>query len=431
MPMFEQLKRAQYLARMLRAQWQSSAVLRAAQNDALRVLVRHAARHVPFYRDLYSRHGIAARAFRGLEDLPSLPLVDKRQLRAAGEQVLADDRPADLVKISTSGSTGEPFEFHIDRRHDQWRKAQYLRPYLANGRRLSDKVLRLTAFPAQRRPWFTALGLLREWQLDCATDPATIIAEWREIEPSILQGYPSSLRTLAQHCLGRGERLDPAPRRVFTDSEMLDADTRAILEQTFGTPVIDIFGTYETDNIAYQCNERGGYHVTLDSVVLEVVGGDGREVASGEDGELVVTVLTNRTHPFIRYRLGDIGRISAAPCACGRGFPLLEVISGRADDMIVLADGTQRTPMDVLARLDGFAASLRHYQFHQLATDRFELWVVPAAGYSSEAADRILQSLQARLPHTAVTLKIVAAIPREPSGKLRAFIRHSQAQHRG
>jgi hypothetical protein len=52
---------------------------------------------------------------------------------------------------------------------------------------------------------------------------------------------------LAQHCLDSGQPLAPAPRLVFTDSELLLTDTRALLERAFGTSVNDIFGTFETD----------------------------------------------------------------------------------------------------------------------------------------------------------------------------------------
>jgi len=423
------LRRALHLSRMLRAERRKPEGLQIDQNEALRKLVRHASLHVPFYRELYARHGVDVDAFRGIEDLSRLPIVDKRSLRAAGEQVLAEDRPPQLVPILTSGSTGEPYQFCIDQHHDQWRKAQYLRPYLSNGRGLHHKVLRLTAFPSSRRPWLSSLGMLREWQLDCAAEPQRILARWRELRPSVLQGYPSSLLAFAHHCLEQGARLDPAPRLVFTDSEMLRPDVRDVLERAFGTAPIDIFGTYETDNIAYQCAERGGYHVALDSVVLEIVR-DGQAVAEGEEGELVATVLTNHTHPFIRYRLGDIGRFATTGCRCGRTFPLLEVISGRADDMIEFADGTRRTPLNVLGRLDSFAPLVRHYQLHQLAVDRFELWIVPSPDYTPEVAGQILRALEDPLQHAAITLRVVDAAPRDPSGKLRSFICAMKARTR-
>lgn len=419
------LERASNLARMMRAQWASPDRLRKTQDAALRAVVRRASRQVPFYRDLYERHGIDATTFRGLEDLSTLPIVDKGALRSAGERVLADDRPDDLVCIETSGSSGEPFSFPIDRRCDNWRKAQYLRPYLANGRRLTDVMFHLTAHPVDREPLHARLGLLRERQMNGAAEPARILAAWRESGASLLQGYPSTLRVLAHHIL-EGATLDPAPRRVFTDSELLTPDTRALIEEAFGVSPVDVFGSYETDNFAYQCAERGGYHVTQDSVVLEICRGS-NVVASGEQGDLVVTVLHNHTHPFIRYRLGDIGRLADRFCRCGRSFPLLEVVKGRAGEMIVLPDGREQAALDTIGRLKPFASSIRQYQFHQLAADRFELRMIPAGDWSAVVAREICKTLAETLPHAVITLELVDSLPLAASGKLQPFVRHPQA----
>lgn len=415
------LRRSAILARLMRNEFLAPATLGARQNLSLRALVRYAASRVPFYRDLYAAHGVDAAVFDGLADLPALPVVDKALLRAAGAAAVSIDATSDRVAISTSGSTGEPFEFPIDRSYDQWRKAQYLRPYLTNGRRLADTVLRLTAFPARRSPWFSRLGLLRERQYGCGTDPSRIAGEWRALEPEVLQGYPSALLMLAHHCLERGESLEPAPRRVFTDSELLTRGSRSLLEQAFHVPVIDVFGTYETDNIAYQCEAGGGYHIATDCVVLEILR-DGKTVPPGEEGELVVTVLANRTHPFIRYNLRDIGRLSTEPCSCGRSFPLLTAISGRADDLIVLADGRRRTAMDVLGRIDGFAGTIRHYQLRQLEIGRFELLIVPSARFADADTASIMGAAGSELKGAEIKVRLVDAIPQNRSGKRQAFV---------
>jgi phenylacetate-CoA ligase len=421
-------RRALYLAQLLHNESLPPATLVAHQDRALRDLVHYAATQVPFYRDIYARCGVDALSFRGLADLAQLPIIDKAMLRSAGAGAVALGAPAQRVRISTSGSTGEPFEFRIDRRYDQWRKAQYLRPYLRNGRRLLDKVLRLTAFPSSRTPWFSRLGLLREWQLSCAADPARIVAAWRSLAPDVLQGYPSSLRSLAHYCLDSGESLAPAPRLLFTDSELLSPDARSLLEKVFGAAVIDIFGTYETDNIAYQCAAREGYHVATDCVVLELVR-DGKPVAPGQEGELVVSVLANHTTPFIRYNLHDLGRLSDTPCRCGSPFPLLQTLAGRADDLIVLADGSRRSPMAVLGRLDGFVDAILHYQLRQLSVRRFELLIAPSARFAEVGTQAIATAVNAALDHPQLDVKLVAAFPPHPSGKLRAFVCELSREH--
>ncbi len=423
------LRRAAYLAQMLRNESRTLAALEVRQSKQLCALVRHAASQVPFYRDLYAAHGIEAGSFKTLHDLQSLPMVDKQLLRAAGASALSRDAPARRVTIRTSGSTGEPLEFQIDHRYDQWRKAQYLRPYLSSGQRLRDKVLRLAAHPRQRTPWYARLGLLREWQFDCASDPARIVEIWRQLAPQVLQGYPASLRALAHHCLDSGQPLVPSPRLVFADSALLTPDTRTVVERAFNTAVIDIFGTFETDNIAYQCAAHDGYHITTDSVVLEIVR-DGRPVPIGEAGEIVVTVLGNRTAPFIRYNLKDIGRLSPHRCCCGLPFPLLAVIEGRANDLIVLADGRRSSPAGILAHLMGFVDAIVHYQLRQIAVTRFELLIVPSSRFSNSSREAIVTTIEAALGGAQLDLRLVNAIPTDRSGKQRAFVAQPALDHR-
>jgi phenylacetate-CoA ligase len=414
-------RRAAYLARMLRNESLAPATLLARQMRSLRALVGHAAARVPFYRELYAAHGIHAPSLQTLDDLGSLPIVDKNLLRAAGAGAQSLDASPSAVTITTSGSTAEPFVFQIDRDYDQWRKAQYLRPYLRSGQRLRDKVFRLSAQPTRRTPWYTRLGLMREWGFDCDSDSAEVAAHWRRLAPDVLQGYPSSLRLLAHHCLQRGEPLQPAPRLVFTDSELLLPDARDLIERAFGTPPIDIFGTFETDNIAFQCEAREGYHIAIDCVVLEIVR-DGKPVPMGEEGEIVVTVLRNRRVPFIRYNLRDMGRLSSGRCACGSPFPLLGVIQGRANDLIVLADGSRRSPQKTLARIKRFADAIRAYQLWQTHIGRFELIIVPSDRFSDADRAEVLRALEAELGDARIELRLMDAIPADRSGKRRAFI---------
>jgi phenylacetate-CoA ligase len=215
--------------------------------------------------------------------------------------------------------------------------------------------------------------------------------------------------------------LTPAPRLVFTDSELLLPDTRALLERAFGAPTIDIFGTFETDNIAYQCAHRNGYHIATDCVVLEIVR-DGKPVPIGEDGEIVATVLMNRTTPFIRYNLRDIGRLSTLPCPCGLPFPLLAVIEGRVNDLVVLPDGRKCTPQGIFAGMNNLADTVRHYQLRQTAAGIFEFLIVPSRPLADADLEEILSTMTPTLGNATIKLQLVDVIPPDPSGKRRLFV---------
>ncbi|MBK7870844.1 MAG: hypothetical protein IPJ74_09230 [Saprospiraceae bacterium] len=113
-----------------------------------------------------------------------------------------------------------------------------------------------------------------------------------------------------------------------------------MIEKQFNTKVFDIYGTTEGFVIAGQC-EHGRYHVLTPHVFLELLDEQGNEVAPGELGHVVVTRLDAYAMPLIRYYLGDLA-IKAhtdKQCACGRKYPMLEMIIGRDTDIVRTRSG--------------------------------------------------------------------------------------------
>jgi len=406
---------------MLRNERRPVEALEQARDAALRRLVRRAYEQVRFYRRSFEQAGLTPADIRTAQDLTKLPVIDKQVLRAQPPEDLlrAGDRVERLTRLSTSGSSGTPFDVYLDARSRNLRKAQSLRPYLANGRRLTDRCLLLTGHPVHDPKWFERLGVLREYRLDCKLPPAQQLAAVDAHRPQVIQGYPSALTSIA--ALARDERRPlHRPRLVFTDSELLTAESRRLIADMLGPPV-DVYGTWETGNIAYQCERRQGHHVAIDCVVLEVLAEDGNPAAAGAEGRLVCTVLDNDAMPLIRYDLGDIAAWATEPCSCGRSFPLLRLLSGRANDRLRLADGQTISPEGLLARFDSMSAGVREYQVIQEAGTRFRVIVVPGAQFDDATSGRIRAIFESWQPSVDVTVECVDQIPREPSGKRRTF----------
>ena len=407
---------------MLRNERRPIDALERERDAALRRLVTRAYEQVRFYRRLFDEAGLKPADIRTAADLRKLPVIDKRRLRAQPlEDLLRAGARADrLTRLSTSGSSGAPFDVYLDDRASRLRKAQSLRPYFTNGRRMRDRALLLTGHPDREPRWFERLGLLREERLDCKLPLEAQLAAVNSSRPQVIQGYPSALGALAAFAR-EGRRALHRPRLLFTDSELLTAQERQSIEGAFGVRAIDVFGTWETGNIAHECERREGLHVAIDCVVLEILAGDGDPVRPGAEGRLVCTVLDNAAMPLIRYELGDVAAWSAAPCACGRSFPLLRVIAGRANDQLRLADGQTLSPEGLLARFGTMGAWIREYQVIQEAPGRFRVIVVPGAQFDDTARRRIRAIFEAWRPSVEVTIEAVDRIPREPSGKRRAF----------
>lgn len=415
------IRRGAFLVELLRNEWRPRERLLTAQFARLQALLEHAWRHVPAYRELWREHGVEPAQLREPADLRRWPVIDKLAMRRRGSEAFIDERIADrseLVRCQTSGSSGTPFEFFFSHAHDQWRKAQYLRPYLSTGRRLGDQLLRLTANPSTRRPTFQRLGLLRETQLDVGAPPSEVEAAWRRLRPDIVQGYGSSLRPLA---LRTQAHALPTPRLLYTDSELLAPDCRKLLHDSFGTEPIDVFGSFETDNIAWQCERRGGYHVAIDCAVVEVLAADGRPLGPGEGtGDLVVTVLGNFAMPLIRYNLRDRAAWLASDCACGRSLPLLDVTAGRADDLLTVGS-ERRSPMRLLGRFDRLGTAVSEYRVLQLAADELLIEVVPGPDWQASLEPTLLDWVAREDDALRARVATVTSIPRAPSGKYKAF----------
>ena len=99
--------------------------------------------------------------------------------------------------------------------------------------------------------------------------------------------------------------------------------------------------------VAFECLAQNGMHVWEDAYIAEIIDpATGKPVADGEVGELVMTTLTRRGMPVIRYRTRDLTRILPGECPCGRKHRRIDRILGRVDDMFIIK-GCNIYPMQI------------------------------------------------------------------------------------
>ncbi len=407
--------------RLLRNERRSRQAIKDIQNDKFKRLIDHAYRHVPFYRELFRRHGIHSDDIKSIDDIGKIPLITKQDFHLREPSYYQDQRsdPAQCLPVFTSGSSGLSLLFLIDKQYDQIRKAQYLRPYYTNGQRPTDKVVRISRYSAPPRKWFQKLGIFDETRILSDSNLDRQLQIIQELKPQVLYGYGSCLSLLAAKILEENISL-PAPRLLFTDSELLTSQMRQVIERGFRGSVIDIYGTFETDNIAYECNRHQGYHIAEDSVVMEFVQ-DGKPVGPGESGEIVCTVLDNFMTPFIRYNLRDVGKYKQTPCSCGRTFPLMEMIEGRVDDFALCENGQVKSPHVFLGMFAAFSESLHEFQVIQEDVRHFSVNIVPRRAFNGREQAAIRKGFRKEFPEAHIEIRIVSSIEREQSGKFRVF----------
>ena len=408
------------LIHLLRNERRSVDELTHHQSIRLKKLINHAYSTVPFYKKLFDNNRLHPNDIKSIDDISKIPVIDKDLLKQNTYHNLISKKYNinNILPVKTAGSNGTPYLFYIDHSFDQFRKAQFLRPYLTNGKRLLDNTVSFSVNKAMERKWYQRIGIIPETKIFSGTDISIQLKAIEKLKPDIIQGYGSVLNLLAVKILEENIPV-PKPRLIFTDSELLMPEMRESIEKAFCKKIIDIYGTWETDNIAYECDHHNGYHVAIDSVIMEFLK-DNKPVKTDEEGEIVVTVLNNFAMPFIRYNLHDMGSFSSKPCTCGRTFPLMNQIKGRANDYLYTEEG-KRLSIFSLGRFASLAPNVCEYQIIQENFNLFTLLIVPNKSYNNEGEKVIAPVIKEFFPSAQININLVSSIPREPSGKFKAF----------
>ncbi len=407
--------------RVFRTERLASDTLRDLAHRRLGALLETAAR-TGFYGERLASVGIDARSPLLRIDpygvLGLLAPVGKSELRAAGTATLDGGAVRGGWKwSSSSGSTGEPFRVYYGPR--AWATLKHLvklRARMACGVRITDRVALLDATPPSQDRG--AVGPLSRVTRVSVLQPAEHIADRLvAFAPDAIYGLPSALLEVASALRDRGQTL--AVERVFTSGELLRPAVREAIADAFQARVFDIYGSSETKEIAWECPE-GGMHVNGDVIHLEVLDDDGRPLPVGVEGNLVATSLVNHAMPLLRYRVGDRGSLLPHACACGRAFPLLGVVTGRAADVLVLADGRRVSPYALTCALEREQSLLR-YQVSQLAPARLKVRAIVGPGAARAAvADRVRTLLCSEVaPFLETEVEFVDHLPTGPRAKFR------------
>lgn len=389
-------------------------------------LIAYAYEHVSYFHDLMDKKGLRPKDIRGPQDLSLLPVVTKEDLNSLPlkDKISQKVKLADCVKCSTSGSTGMPADFYFRKKDLSAINMNWLRPLLAHGIRPWHKRMEITGPHniSSGKSWYQHLGLWRSSQVSIFCDPREFVAHWRRKQPDFLYGYSGSLKLMAEYMLQK--RIDDIrPACIFGVSDLSDMTTRTAIMSAFGTGLIDLYGAAESGCIAWQCPQCPGYHVNMDSVLIEFIR-QGRNVQSGERGRVVVTNLFSYAMPVIRYDLGDIGVMSTENSLCGRAFPLMKVIEGRSDACIVLPGGRELSPLFFF----GIMKPVRHiekWKVIQTRMNHISIHVVPKSGFGKADENLILNRCRKEISQDVkISIQKTAYISRERSGKIRAVVSH-------
>ena len=396
------------------------------QTDALQRTLELCTR-TPYYRERWAAADVAPSSVQGPADLARFPILPKDDVRRDGDRMRIPGARAYWVN-HTSGSTGTPVVVHLDR--DTYLLVHSLLEAHEEACGIGEDDLRATFAgrmvqpPDRMAPPFWRFNralrqvLFSAYHMNERTLPL-YVDELARRQPAELIGYPSAIATIALHMTQTRKEGTVRPRVVITNSETLFAWQRAAIENAFGCPVRDYYGSAEALIFGPQC-QAGAYHFDPLLGVAEVLGEDDRPVNPGESGRLVCTTLTNSVMPLVRYEIGDAATRLEGPCPCGSSREGIREIIGRQDDMIVTPDGRKIGRVDHIFK---GIVGIRECQVVQEAPDLVRLLIVADLAFDEEQERRVRHNARSRLGDAVqVHMVRVDHIPRTRRGKFRGVI---------
>jgi phenylacetate-CoA ligase len=414
---------------LLVSQWRPAEELRRRQLPFIEAICRFAATKTPFYRgrlDVLFERGDPFEGRFSMDRWSEIQPVTRADVLERGEDFYnpeSEEIAGPSGVLPTSGSTGEPLSIRVSRRQITVNECLHMRRFIAHHVD-PDATLAMIARPVYGEPFgYTALG--RGWHilsargsrhfLDIRTGLEEQYAWLRTTNARYLGTYSSVSGALARCALERGldeVRLDI----VFTQSDQLSAAVRADIEAAFGARVVQSYGAEDAGALAFECR-LGVLHTNDETAFLEIVDGDNKPVAPGQEGRVLVTPFNNFATPVVRYAVGDFA-VRGGPCACRRGLATIAGLLGRNRNILRFVDGSHgwislnsfRQNVDFPYRLIQFVQTeLDHIEIHYVPTDR-------DPPIDREACERALRSILH--PSLTVTLVKRADIPRGRGGKL-------------
>ena len=410
-----------------RGHWPDRHGLAKFRNQRLHQLIDHAYRNVPYYRQLFDRHGVSPSQVNGIADLQRIPITMKKDLHSVPPSAIVARGydPNRLIVRRTSGSTGIPLEIRRTWMEERLLGRSRWQTLHAMGLRMGDRLAEIEELaPVHPRDHqlihrtAQAFGLYRQKRINALAAPEQILRDLQRFKPHVVSGYAAAVAMLARTA-ARLELRALQLRFIVVHSDTLTRQMHASIEEGFGAPVYEIYDSNETNVIASQCPQTTGLHTRDDTTIVEVLVGD-RPAVPGERGEIVLTTLHSYAMPFIRYRIGDLVIQGEAQCACGQPLGTIRAIQGRMFDYFPLPDGRVVHPYEIIAILDKSAPWIAEFQLTQERVDRVVLRSVAHDSPSPAQQNEIIQSVVNFLgDQVSFDLELVASIQREPSAKLR------------
>ncbi|GEO81446.1 phenylacetate--CoA ligase family protein [Pararhodospirillum oryzae] len=339
------------------------------QLSRLKETLAHAYANVPHYQQSFKAAGVTPDDLTTLEDLARFPFTVKDDLRRGYPFGMFAVPREQVVRLhASSGTTGRPTVVGYTPEDIHTWGTLMARCLHSAGARPGDILHNAYGYGL-----FTG-GLGAHYgaeHLGCSVVPMSggntekQVMLLDDFGANVLCSTPSYALNIAEEAERKGVDLKNGPLRVgLFGAEPWSQAMRHELQERLGIRAMDVYGLSEVmgPGVACECSEQVGLHGWEDHFLFEVIDPETMQpLPMGEQGELVITTLTKKALPMVRYRTRDITRLIDTPCPCGRTHARILRVTGRNDDMLIIR-GVNVYPSQIESVMIGRPGLSPHYQ---------------------------------------------------------------------
>ncbi len=386
------------------------------QEDRMKKMLLYCYDNCSYYKDILHKCGAVEDGSVDLSKWDKIPILTKDVLKKNYDGLRSGRRTRKPYVNTSGGSTGEPTKFMQDA--DYWNKnvANKILFCLKNGKDVGEKETKLwgserdfvegtTGVVSKLKNWLYNRQFINTFDTS-DKNLKKIISELNKFKPKLVWGYVDSLVIISEFAV-KNEISIHKPEVVISAAGTLTEDARKLIKKAFSSKVVNVYGSREVGDMAYEVEEGSGLCLYPETHKLEVL----------DDGRIIVTTLTNYTMPLIRYEIGDV--------SSGLKDGKLLDVQGRVTDFFVLKNG-KKIPPEYFIHIVGVVYNtgfIKKFQLVQKDYDKVLLKIVLDGKEDKKAISDIEKAIKKVMEKGCkVEVEYVDGIDATQSGKYRYVV---------
>ena len=358
-----------YLKEIKKVEKLSKGEIKEYQETKLKKLLLHAYKNIPYYNKILNEASVIENGEVNLDNFQKIPILSRELLTKEFDNLKSKDLKNRKWFLNHSGgSTGKPVAFIQDKEYWDSNVANKIYYAFLNGKNIGEKEVKLwgsdkdilqgtIGFRAKIQNFLYNRIFLNSFNME-EDKIKSYIQILNKEKPKLLWGYVNSLEILSDYINTENLKVY-SPKVIFSAAGTLTNDVRDKIKKAFNTKVVNIYGTREIGDVAFEIEENRGLMVMDYSHKLEVE----------KNGRILITTLNNYSMPLIRYDIGDIS--SGFDSKIDYRFSVLKNVIGRKTSIFKTKNG-KNIPPEYFIHMVGVAFNTGFIKKFQVIQKKFD-----------------------------------------------------------